>query len=80
MQNSEYELTSEQVGELKDAFNLFDKNGDGRITCQELGIVMRSLGQRPSEDELKEMVDEVDEDGDKNFLSTHGTVFLIILH
>jgi len=61
--NEEYELTGEQITEIKEAFNLFDKNGDGRITCQELGIVMRSLGQRPTEDELKEMIDEVDEDG-----------------
>lgn len=34
------------------------------MTCffQELGTVFRQLGERPSDKELKEMVDEVDED------------------
>lgn len=27
---------------------LFDKDQDGRITEAELGVVMRSLGQRPT--------------------------------
>lgn len=51
------------VAELKDAFNLFDKNKDGRITTGELGTVMRSLGQDPTETELKDMVNEIDIDG-----------------
>lgn len=42
---------------------LFDKDLDGRITTAELGIVMRSLGQRPTETELKNMVTLVDQDG-----------------
>ena len=42
---------------------LFDKDLDGRITAAELGIVMRSLGQRPTETELKNMVTLVDQDG-----------------
>jgi calmodulin len=35
----------------------------GTITSKELGTVMRSLGQSPTEAELKEMVAEVDADG-----------------
>ncbi|CAG7727457.1 unnamed protein product, partial [Allacma fusca] len=38
----------EQVGEFKEAFMLFDKDEDGMITMAELGVVMRSLGQRPT--------------------------------
>lgn len=34
--------------EFKEAFRLFDKDHDGRITEAELGVVMRSLGQRPT--------------------------------
>ncbi len=51
------------MAEFKEAFMLFDKDLDGRITATELGIVMRSLGQRPSETELKNMVTMVDQDG-----------------
>jgi calmodulin len=39
------ELTDEQIAEFKEAFALFDKDGDGTITTKELGTVMRSLGQ-----------------------------------
>lgn len=36
------------LSEFKEAFMLFDKDEDGTITMAELGVVMRSLGQRPS--------------------------------
>lgn len=44
----EYGLTDDLVAEFKEAFMLFDKDEDGMITTAELGVVMRSLGQRPS--------------------------------
>uniref|UniRef100_A0A672N2P1 Calmodulin n=1 Tax=Sinocyclocheilus grahami TaxID=75366 RepID=A0A672N2P1_SINGR len=47
--------------EFKEAFSLFDKDGDGTITTKELGTVMRSLGQNPTEAELQDMINEVDE-------------------
>ncbi|KAH0789178.1 Calmodulin [Histomonas meleagridis] len=56
-------LTPEQIAEFREAFNIFDKDGDGRITAKELGTVMRSLGQNPSEAEIQDMVNEVDIDG-----------------
>ena len=48
--------------EFKEAFSLFDKDGDGTITTKELGTVMRSLGQNPTEAELQDMINEVDAD------------------
>lgn len=35
------QLTEEQIAEFKEAFSLFDKDGDGTITTKELGTVMR---------------------------------------
>jgi calmodulin len=49
--------------DYEDAFTLFDKDGDGVITTKELGIVMRSIGQNPTDAELSDMIHEVDTDG-----------------
>jgi calmodulin len=42
---------------------MYDKDADGTISSRELGTVMRSLGQNPTETELRDMVNEVDADG-----------------
>ncbi|XP_027462647.1 calmodulin-A-like [Zalophus californianus] len=55
--------TEEQTAAVKDAFSPFDKDGDGTITTKELGTVMRSLGQNPTEAELQDMINEVDAEG-----------------
>lgn len=55
-------LTEEQIAEFKEAFQIFDKDGDGSITTKELGTVMRSLGQNPSDEDLQQMIAEVDQD------------------
>ncbi|GAA5930746.1 hypothetical protein JCM21900_005682 [Sporobolomyces salmonicolor] len=57
------QLSEAQIAEFKEAFSLFDKDGDGTITTRELGTVMRSLGQNPTEAELQDMINEVDADG-----------------
>ena len=57
------EPSENKLEEYREAFSLFDKDGDGRITAQELGVVMRSLGQDPTDDELRDMIQEVDDDG-----------------
>ena len=51
------------LSDYQKAFDLFDPDGDGTITTLELGTVMRVIGQNPTEAELQDMVNEVDEDG-----------------
>ncbi|XP_063628241.1 neo-calmodulin isoform X1 [Cydia splendana] len=59
-------ITRTQMKEFREAFRLFDKDGDGTITKEELGRVMRSLGQFARVEELQDMLQEVDSDGDGN--------------
>ncbi|KAL5013548.1 hypothetical protein ScPMuIL_007818 [Solemya velum] len=53
-------LTRETAQELKEAFNNFDKNGDGKISVKELGPLLRILGQNPTESQVKAVMDEAD--------------------
>jgi len=62
-----FKMSKRQLNEFKEAFLLFDKDGDGSITKEELGRVMRSLGQFAREEELQQMLHDVDIDGDGNF-------------
>jgi len=57
------QLNAEQIAVFKDAFSLFDDDGSGTISTKELGTVMKSLGQNPTEAELQEMINEIDIDG-----------------
>ncbi|KAL9954182.1 hypothetical protein ACROYT_G041685 [Oculina patagonica] len=57
------DLTPDLVAEFREAFSLFDRDGDGTITTDELGTVMESLGLSSDQDELNEMIREVDADG-----------------
>ena len=51
------------VTEFKEAFMLFDKNGEGSISATDLATVMRQIGQNPTEAEMEETIREVDRDG-----------------
>jgi calmodulin len=57
------EISDIKLKEYREAFDMFDKDHNGKITLKELGHVMKSLNQEPTESELKEMISEVDIDG-----------------
>lgn len=56
----------DEEADMKEAFNVFDQNGDGFITVDELKSVMASLGlkQGRSAEDCKSMIMKVDVDGD----------------
>merc|ERR1711993_191823 len=56
------QLSENQIAEFKEAFSLFDKDNNGIITIEELEVTMKSLGQNPTETELRDMINEVDAD------------------
>ena len=49
--------------EYKDAFRVFDANGDGQISCKELKTYLNSIGQYPSDSDISKIMKRVDKDG-----------------
>ncbi|MEQ9371598.1 MAG: EF-hand domain-containing protein [Coleofasciculus chthonoplastes F3-SA18-01] len=56
-------MNEAEVERLWQAFRVFDEDGSGEISADELGAVMRSLGQNPTDAQLYDMMQEVDVDG-----------------
>ncbi|KAH9687928.1 calmodulin-like protein 11 [Citrus sinensis] len=50
-------LPEDQIAEFQEAFSMLDKDGD------ELASAIKSLDQNPTEEELRNMINEVDLDG-----------------
>merc|ERR1711871_1757640 len=56
------EFTDDQKKEFRKNFNLFDKKRTGSIPIADMGTVLRSLCQNPTEAELSALIEEVDKD------------------
>ena len=50
--------------EIRDAFKIFDKDGNGLISANELRQIMANLGEKLTDEELDEMMREADLNGD----------------
>ena len=57
---------SEIEDEIREAFRVFDKEGNGFISTTELAYVMQNIGEVLSEEETDELINEADIDGDGN--------------
>ena len=50
--------------EMREAFQIFDADGNGKITSDELRLIMENLGEKLTDEEITDMVKEADIDGD----------------
>ena len=48
---------------LKRAFDMFDREKKGSIACNNVGSILRTLGQTFEESDLQALIAEVDADG-----------------
>ena len=55
------DMGQEQIAELQQAFNEFDVDGGGSINTGELGYAMRAMGMNPTEAELLDLINEVNQ-------------------
>ncbi|XP_006008206.1 calcium-binding protein 5 [Latimeria chalumnae] len=55
----ERSLGTDEIEELKEAFDEFDKDKDGFISCKDLGNLMRTMGYMPTEMELIELSQQI---------------------
>ena len=56
-------LSEEIISDFRDAFKTFDTDEDGYLSLKELGDLLISLGQPVTPEQLKEMTNEVDIEG-----------------
>ena len=59
---AEMTTSQELIQQYRKAFSVYEKEDEGKISKKDLGILMRSLGQNPTEAELQDMINEVDAD------------------
>ena len=55
-------LSQEEIDGCREAFNAFDKDRSHTIDVWELRQVLEAMGQKPTEEELFQMISTVDED------------------
>jgi calmodulin len=58
------DLTTDELGELRESFDLVDADGDGWIVSGEFGHLLQALDHDLSDDECLLAFELTDEDGD----------------
>lgn len=57
------DLTDEQRADIKEAFDLFDPDGTGKIDTKDLKVALRALGFEPKKEEIRILIADVDPSG-----------------
>lgn len=69
----------ESENEIFEAFKVFDRDGNGLITFEELKYVLESLGETIPENEIHEMIKYASSDASKSYVSLKDfvTIYLV---
>lgn len=70
-------FTHEEIILMISNFSKFDINGDGHIDMEELSLIMDTIGEKYTKEELKLLILDADTDGD-NYVSFNEFVNLIL--
>ena len=61
--NEATDLADDEIKCLKNCFDLFDSKKQTFLSADDLDEILRAMGFRPSAEELKAILEEIDEDG-----------------
>lgn len=64
-QNNNNGLTTDQLSEIREAFNLFDMDKDGKINYHELKVAMKALGFELKKPEVIHILKEANSNSNK---------------
>lgn len=70
-------MANNQIKELKEAFDVFDKDGSGNIDANELRSVLNSLGLGNTDDEFNSLMKSMDRNNDGT-ISFVGKILILI--
>lgn len=59
-------LTEQQKRDVKDAFNLFDTEGEGKLRTKDLKVAMRALGFEPKREEIRKILVDVKKENNEH--------------
>lgn len=76
------EINDGIMDEIRQTFELFDSDHDGKVSTKEISVIMRSLGMLISDKEMDELVARLDTDGNgtvefaefEDFMLTSGVL------
>jgi Ca2+-binding EF-hand superfamily protein len=57
-------MLNDNEDEILEAFRIFDKDGNGKLSAEELEAVLKNLGEKLTEKECAEIIRLADQDGD----------------
>ena len=58
------DIPEDKIAEYKEAFDMFDKDGGGTISYNEIVKIMKNFGYPISKSEAQKMISEIDDNGD----------------